>query len=178
MAGPHQLCMLAVGCRGLRRRLLQGKSVQSKEHFCRVYLPAISLGSELEEPWSHHAMLNDQPEWVVWCRRPSTIVHEKCREAEITDGRMLATKAMGLHGATEGACCCRLLLPVGGCQSFSPHSAQTALTRPAVANHLLPVLKSTTRHDSACQWLASCSATAALRRCLFDALPVLGVGPS
>jgi hypothetical protein len=61
----RQPCILAMGYRGLRRRLLQGKSVQSEEHFCRVQLPAISLWLELKEPSSHQAMFNGKSQWAV-----------------------------------------------------------------------------------------------------------------
>ena len=53
-------------------------------------------------------MLNGKSEWVV-SRRPSTITHENCREAEIRDCGLLAIKAMGLLLSTVGTA---LNLPV------------------------------------------------------------------
>ena len=106
------------------------------------------------------------------------LTHEEhrdaCNESETDDGcDMLAVEAMGAAWV-DG--CLSLLAAVVGCRSFSPHTP-SARRLPALLSRAscLPVAVLTTRHDSACQWSALCSA-AAFRRCLCDALPNPGVG--
>jgi hypothetical protein len=110
----------------------------------------------------------------VVCATSSIIAHGDWRKAEADGGcRTLAAEAMGAAWTDEGP----LSLAVGCWLSAVQLHTPSKQRLPGLPSRAicLPVGELTTSHNSACQWSASCSATA-LRRCLFDAQPDPGVG--